>query len=63
MSELSLEDLQKLRDGSALLNAEIENVNLLLDECHEDMVGMADVSDRIAKVFILYRELVRELQD
>lgn len=62
MSELSLEDLQKLRDGSVRLNIEIEKVNLLLDECQEDMEGMADVSDRMAKVFTLYRELVKELK-
>lgn len=62
MLELSLEGLRKLRDDSARLNAEIEQINILLDGCQEGMEGMADVSGRMSRVFALYRELVSELR-
>lgn len=63
MEELSLERLRKLNSDSVRLNGEIQQINALLDECHGNIEGMADITDRVGKVFALYRELVREMEN
>lgn len=62
MQELSLECLRKLNKDSIKLNSEIQQINALLEDCYGNIEGMADVSDRIGKVFTLYRELVLEME-
>ena len=62
MHEMSLEALQKLNRDSVKLNKQLEEINALLDDCHSSTEGMADVTSRIGHVFVLYRELILEMQ-
>lgn len=62
MQEFSVAELRTLAKDSLKLNEEIVKINELLDKCYNDMGGMADVSDRIAKVFKLYGELISEIK-
>ncbi len=61
MVYFTLELLQRLNKQSCQLNDELEEINRLLDLCNENIEAMASITYRIAKIFKLYKDLLKEM--